>query len=153
MKGIASVQFQIDTRKIDQMAIIAEIVGDGILGLDLLKANKCLLDLDGLRIRLGDETLPLSLEGHIGCFRIATVSTVNIPPRSEIIVEGSVCNDSGDSGVIPKMGIIESSDAFKCSEKGLVARALVEVYTTLPLRILNPTDTVKTIIKVLWLQS
>ena len=76
-----------------------------------------------------------------------SISTVNIPPRSEVIVEGSVCKDSGDSGVIPKMGIIESSDAFKCSEKGLVARALVEVNTTLPLRILNPTDTVQTIHK------
>ena len=147
VKGKASVQFQIGTRKIDQMAIIADIAGDGILGLDLLKANKFLLDLDGLSIRLGDETLPLSLEGHIGCFRIATVSTVNIPPRSEVIVEGSVCKDSGDSGVIPKMGIIETSDSFKCYEKGLVARALVEVNTTLPLRILNPTDTVQTIHK------
>ena len=92
----------------------------------MLKANKCLLDLDGLSIRLGDETLLLSLEGHVGCFIIATVSTVNIPPRSEVIVEGSVCKHSGDSGVIPKMGIIESSENF-CSEKGLVARALVEV--------------------------
>ena len=55
------------------MAIIADVAGDGIFGLDLLKANKCLLDLDCLSIRLGDEILPLSLEGHIGCFRIATV--------------------------------------------------------------------------------
>ena len=45
------------------------------------------------------------------------------------------------------MGIIESSDAFTCSEKGLVARALVIVNSTLPHRILNPTDTVQTICK------
>ena len=44
VKVKASVQFQISTRKIDHMAIFADLAGDGILGLDLLKANKCLLD-------------------------------------------------------------------------------------------------------------
>ena len=61
--------------------------------------------------------MPLSLEGHIDCFRIATVSTVNIPPRSKVIVEGSVCKDSGDYGVIPKMEIIESSDHSRALRK------------------------------------
>lgn len=63
-------------------AIVAHIGVNGILGLDFLKQNKCLVSvsLHG-KMYVGGIENELQLEGHLGCFRVSLQEIILIPPR------------------------------------------------------------------------
>ena len=115
------------------VAIVADINVDGILGLDLHRSQHCTINVAKGSILIQGHEVCLQFDGQIGCYRIAMAETVNMPPRSEIIVKGNIKDT-----VLPfaQLGIVEPTQEFVKSDKGLLGRTLVEVHEQVPLRIM-----------------
>ena len=84
--------------------------------------------------------MPLSLEGKLGVFRIAVKDKISIAPRSEVIVTGKVLEHR--EGILDT-GIIEPYEDFVKKDIALVAKTLVKVTDTVPVRLMNVSDHVK----------
>ena len=126
--------------------IVADINVDGVLGLDFMKSNDCVIDVNGETMSLGDVRIPLTTQGPIGCFRVSTSQICTIPPRSEIVVKGRAC--LGDTEKLPKgTGIIEPVEEFSRFDRALVGKTLVCSREEMPVRMMNPTDEAKVIEK------
>ena len=83
---------------------------------------------------MNNRKVDLVFEGQIGCYRVAVAENVSVPPRSEMVVEGRVNDHISDHSQI---GIIEQTDEFIITEKGLVGRTLVRSRNEVPLRLMN----------------
>jgi hypothetical protein len=70
--------------------VLVDISTDGILGLDFLKRNKCLVDISSVKMYVEGTVPELQLEGHLGFFRVSLKETISIPPQSEIICPGQL---------------------------------------------------------------
>ena len=82
-------------------AVVTELQVDGILGLDFMKKNKCLVDVSEKIFNIDNLlSIPLIFQGKLGCFRVVSTESVTIPARSEIIVSGKVCLSEGQT--LPK---------------------------------------------------
>ena len=144
--GMAKFDIKIENMTFSSQAVVANIGIGGIIGLDFLLEHGGAVNIAEGEITLKSKTLPLSLEGKLGCYRVSISESITIPPRSEIICEGKVDVDKGE--------LIKESDAVvepypKFKEKGIamVARTLVKISDNVPVRLLNVTDEIKRINK------
>ena len=133
-KGYFSIQIGKETFKFE--ALVADIKAEGILGLDFLKANKCVLDVVSERLFLGESEIQLIFEGPLGCYRVVSSETVSIPPSSEVVVNGKVCFPGGYN-LNSFEGVIEPSENSAKNDGPLIARTLVKVNECVPVRLLN----------------
>lgn len=70
---------------------VAQIKGDGILGMDFLMKHKCDVMLSQQMIKFGNSSIPCyksSIEAS--CCRVIVAETTNIPANSESILQGKV---------------------------------------------------------------
>lgn len=96
---------------------------DAILGLDFMLTHDVVVDIVDMVMHVKGKACPLFKVGKLGCHRVIVTERVPVPSRSEIIVEGQLVNwDSSDDTI----GIIETSDGFLNSNRGVVARTLVK---------------------------
>lgn len=70
--------------------MVTDITVDGILGLDFLKKDRSIIDLNSNTLRLNNENNRISCEGALGCFCVVTADDICIPPRSEMIEEARI---------------------------------------------------------------
>ncbi|CAC5418452.1 unnamed protein product [Mytilus coruscus] len=133
-KGYFSIQIGKESFKLE--ALVADIKAEGILGLDFLKANKCVLDVVSEKLFLGESEIQLIFEGPLGCYRVVSSETVSIPPSSEVVVNGKVCFPGGYH-LNSFEGIIEPSEKNAKNDGPLIARTLVKVNECVPVRLLN----------------
>ena len=56
---------------------IADLPMDGILGLDFIQSQRCVIDLESNVMRYANQELPLYFEGHIGCFRVTVKENIS----------------------------------------------------------------------------
>ncbi len=114
--------------------IVADIDMDAILGLDFLKTHDCQLDLVNDTLMIKGNKCQLTLAGKMGCYRVSVSEPIDIPPRSEVIVEGHV-----NLPALRKheLGIVEPTEKSVWSDKGLVGKTLVHTNDTIPVRIMN----------------
>ena len=140
IKGKTSVFVELDSIHCPCNILVANIDLDLILGLDFLKKHNCQIDVANNSLKVQDKTCPLNMTGKIGCYRVTISNTVEIPPRSEIITEGTV-----HMPVIRKQNvtIVEPIDQSYITGKGIVAKALVHTNDKIPLRLLNPSEETK----------
>jgi transposase InsO family protein len=123
---------------------IADIPMDGVLGLDFMSRNNCMINVSERRIVIGEEIIELVKSGHYGCYRIAVAENINIPSRSEIVTYCNVVKPNDAS--LPKgVSLIEPDDEFLASERGLVGKVLVENADRVPVRIMNISNEVKVV--------
>ncbi|KAK3102810.1 hypothetical protein FSP39_014067 [Pinctada imbricata] len=108
--------------------------------MDFLKHHDGMIDVKRECLTLQGIEIPLVFQGPVGCFRIVANETVTIPPRSELVFQGRTVNLSEDDISKYDLGLIEPSAKFIGSQRGLVARAVVQVNTTLPVRMVNVSD-------------
>ena len=88
------------------------------------------------KILISGEKYQIHFEGLTSCYSIPVAETVSLPPRSEVIISGTLCKP--EDGCLPmKAGIVEPSDKFRNSDFGMVARALVRSSENIPLRLMN----------------
>jgi predicted aspartyl protease len=80
LNGVAIVELQIGSFKMDAKVFVAPEVTDNLLGLDLLKLLNCSLDLVNMRLCMGDETVPLYNTSEISM--IALVESLPLDPNN-----------------------------------------------------------------------
>ena len=142
--GKTDMSIQIGDHVYTQELAIAKLSMDGVLGLDFLNKYNCVVDIVKRTLTIGKEEVPLISEGFIGCYRVSVSETCSIPSRSEIIVYGKV--HIPDQEIMQKgLSLIEPEEAFTKSDRGLVARTLVDNNDRVPLRIMNTLSEVKVI--------
>ncbi len=90
VKGMTRVMVEIVGIKCITEVIVADIDMDAILGLDFLKANDCQLDISTNTLKIKGQDCELNLTGKIGCYRVTVSETIELPARSEMIIEGKV---------------------------------------------------------------
>ena len=137
VKGQVSMMVEISSIKCIAEMVVADIDVDAILGLDFLKANNCQLNLDEDTLSIKGKTCPLNIAGKIGCYRITVSETVEIPSRSEVIIQGKVHMPAFCSN---DLAIVEPTDTSFLSGKGIIAKALVHADNIVPLRLINLGD-------------
>jgi predicted aspartyl protease len=141
VEGKTSVVIVLNGHKSLADVIVSNIDVDAILGLDYMKAQQIVVDVANEIITIGHETIHLNCAGPIGCYRVVAAEKVEIPARSEMIIEGKVSPAINDDGIY----ITETSKRMLTSSKGIVARSLVKIKETVPLRLMNITDEVQVI--------
>ena len=114
--------------------VVADIDVDIIIGLDFLRKHKCKIDVTEETLSIRDRVSKLKLAGKLGCYRITASETVEIPPMSEMIIQGKV-----STPVLRRndLSIIEPTEKLFQVGKGLVAKSLVHADSTVPLRMVN----------------
>ena len=132
--GSATVMIELCGIKSVTKIIVADIDNDAILGLDFLKANDCQIDITSNTLKIKGRKCQLNLAGKLGCYRVTLSEKLELPSRTEMIIEGKV-----DLPPIRKhdLGIIEPTERSFQIGKGLVAKALVHSNDKVPLRIVN----------------
>lgn len=137
IKGSVSVIIELGGVRSVTKLIVADIDIDAILGLDFLKANNCQIDIINNVLKIKGRQCKLNLTGKLGCYRVTVSERTELPPRTEMMIEGKV-----DVPIIRKhdLSIIEpTGKAYKLG-KGLVAKVLVNANDKVPLRIINLGD-------------
>ena len=132
--GKTMLDIQIDGFKCNNIAVVADINVDGIVGLDFLRSQNANISMsDGIITMQGHE-IRFQIQGQIGCYRVSVSETVTLPPRSEVIVSGKIRESQHSSF---EVGIVEPADDFRKVDKALVGRTLVNNNGEIPLRLMN----------------
>ena len=117
---------------------------DGILGLDFMLSNDCTLEIAKLKMQIKTDIIPLYKEGHFGCHRIAMAENINLPARSEVVVNCNVCLPKGTT--MPDGDeLIEPDEGFLSSERGILGKVLVSNNEMVPVHIMNVSNEVKVV--------
>ena len=112
------------------------------MGIDFQRNQDCVINLTRGSIWVNGRETRLHFEGQIGCYRVSVAQTVQLPPRSEVMVPGTVRGP-----VLPnqQVGIVEPTQEFVDTNKGLLGRILVKNQEKVPLRFMNLSDETQTI--------
>ncbi|CAG2213232.1 unnamed protein product [Mytilus edulis] len=125
-------------------AVVADLALDGIIGLDFLKKNRCLINLQEEHMVCNNQVIPLNFTGQLGCYRVSVVEDTCIQPGTEALVRGHI-NEYPSTKNEVGLGIIEPCDKFVAKDSALMARTLVKASETVPLRFMNVSNVVKII--------
>ena len=75
-------------------ALVAQITVDGKVGLDCLRTNAGLIDLQNSMLEVDGRRVSLKYAGKLGCFRVVAHDNVVMPAQSEMIIRGAVDNSA-----------------------------------------------------------
>lgn len=75
-KGKCDLQINIGSSEFEVTTVVADINTDGILGLDFLKRNKCLVDVASAKMYVEGTEHELQIKGHLGCFSVSLIKTM-----------------------------------------------------------------------------
>ena len=134
VEGRAVVDIQFENFQCSNIAVIANINVDGILGLDFMRSQSATIDIERNIVKVQGHELGVQMLGQIGCYRVSVSETVTLPPRTESIIDGKV---EDNVPVSFEVGLVEPTDDFRKAEKALVGRALVSNSNRIPLRLMN----------------
>ncbi|CAG2245269.1 unnamed protein product [Mytilus edulis] len=67
------------------IAVVADLNIDGILGIDFQRSHSCVIDITKGNIWVNGRETRLLFEGQIGCYRVYVATTVKLPPTSQEI--------------------------------------------------------------------
>ena len=88
IEGSVSVPVTIGKATFNHEFIVANgITAEAILGLDILEAKKCVLDLAGGKIQITDQTVTLTAkptQSDTHCAKVSVLKKTTIPPGSEM---------------------------------------------------------------------
>ncbi|VDI23601.1 Hypothetical predicted protein [Mytilus galloprovincialis] len=124
-------------------AVVTDLQVDGILGLDFMKRHNCLIDVKNGHFCIGDFKVDLCFQGSIGCYRVVASEAVVIPPRSEIVINGTVCLAEGQK--LPADNALLEANEHAGKDYILTARTLVRSGEKVPVRLMNTELDPKTI--------
>jgi hypothetical protein len=140
--GQAFFNLTVGTQQCTVEAVIADLPMDGILGLDFIQSQRCVIDLESNVMRYANQEIPLYFEGRIGCFRVTVKENISIQPGTEMIVKGFV-QDAPKLRKDNKWAMLEPCEMFLKRDCALVAKVLVEPKDCVPVRLMNVTDAVQ----------
>ena len=126
-----------DTKDMVVQALVAQITVDGIIGLDCLRSNAGLIDLQNSMLEVDGRRVSLKYAGKLGCFRVVAHDKVVMPAQSEMIIRGAV-DDSANKLTYETDMLVEANETFLKKDKALVGRSLVQASKNVFVRVMNP---------------
>ncbi|MBJ5561233.1 hypothetical protein JGG76_24295, partial [Salmonella enterica subsp. enterica serovar Derby] len=141
--GKIQLQFQIGTIRVKHPAYIADIHDNCILGLDFLREHDFVVDLQENLLHSKGEEVPLCsrerARSHAKSVSVILKEDAVIPARSEAIIPGALSEDPGEL----QLAVSEPSPQ-KPFKRGIrVARTVLKVQNTIPVRVINIQDSPK----------
>ncbi|CAG2191634.1 unnamed protein product [Mytilus edulis] len=133
--GTAVFPVQLNKKIVYHRLIVADIDIPMIIGFDFLNKNNCILDMGKRTIEIDGQFITCQREHCLNSiFKISSVEDVEIPPTSEMIVQGTILQ-----GIPHKVtGLIEPAGSFLTNNGCLIAKAVVNPSRQyLPVRIIN----------------
>ena len=123
-----------DNLSMEHKMVVAPVEAPAVLGLDFLRAHRCILDVDGCTLRVGGALHACrSLTDMPACYHISMTETVVVPPRSEMIIPGVVLGNPHFTAAM-----IESGDIPLCDGRVALAKMLVNPSNgDVPVRLMN----------------
>ena len=123
-----------DNLSMEHKMVVAPVEAPAVLGLDFLRAHRCILDVDGCTLRVGGAVHAChSITDMPACYRISMTETVVVPPRSERIIPGVVLGNPHFTAAM-----IESGDIPLCDGQVALAKMLVNPSNgDVPVRLMN----------------
>ena len=107
-----------------------------ILGLDFMEQFSCILYMGKGTMKMGPHDVILHRKGDTRCARIQLVQNTYIPPKSELIIQGSY--KSAHWASQRKYGLIEPTQQGAAKSGLMVAKSLVNMNgNNIPIRIAN----------------
>ena len=132
---IINLKFQHET--VTQRVIVAEVDAPLVLGYDFLKQHGCVVDIGNATLHMKNKPIKCQLESSMdSIFRITSKETIEIPPRSEMIIEGKILG----SLPIYEEAFVEPCAHFCEKKELLVAKAIVNPHGMVPVRVANLSD-------------
>ena len=130
--------------------VMAPVDAPAVLGLDFLLAHRCILDVDGWTLRVGNAVHACSsIMDMPACYRISMTETVIVLPRSEVIIPGVVLGNPHFTAAM-----VESGDTSLCDGRLALAKMLVNPSNgDVPLGLMNLGNRPETLPKGLVLGS
>ena len=126
-----------DTKDMVVHALVAQITVDGIIGLDCLRSNAGLIDLQNSMLEVDGRRVSLKYAGKLGGFRVVAHDKVVMPAQSEMIIRGAV-DDSANKLTYETDMLVEANETFLKKDKALVGRSLVQASKNVFVRVMNP---------------
>ena len=134
--GTVQLQLQLGIGKVVLVhdMVVADIEAPIVIGVDFLRAHQCVLDIRKYRLMIGANVHTCrAMESMPQIFRICTADTVVIPPLSEMIIPGGICESPHIT-----QGLVEGSTLPLCDGNVMVAHAVLNpAQGTLPVRVMN----------------
>ena len=123
-----------DNLSMEHKMVVAPVEAPAVLGLDFLRAHRCILDVDGCTLRVGGAVHACrSITDMPACYHISMTETVVVPPRSEMIIPGVVLGNPHFTAAM-----IESGDIPLCDGRVALAKMLVNPSNgDVPVRLMN----------------
>lgn len=137
--GQLNVDIGLGSKFYPHSVLIADIPGEGILGMDFLLTHNCDVLLSKNKLKLSGETIQCFQFASSAktCCRICIQETIMVPANSEIIVSGEPTSPIFKGSI----GLIEPNEEFIEKSGLLMARAIVKSNSyDIPLRIMNVQD-------------
>ncbi|XP_038066604.1 uncharacterized protein LOC119736660 [Patiria miniata] len=136
--GEVRAELQLGGQLIAHKFIIADVSNDVLLGLDFLREENCIIDINGKSLKWRGTELSLRDTAEpLQCCRVTVQETVVVPPQTEMVIVGSL----GESDVGVAYGLIEPTPGMVQRENLIVASSLVSTTEeTVPVRLWNPTS-------------
>ena len=139
-----------DNLSMEHKMVVAPVEAPAVLGLDFLRAHRCILDVDGCTLWVGGAVHACrSITDMPACYRISMTETVVVPPRSEMIISGGVLGNPHFTAAM-----VESGDIPLCDGRVALAKMLVNPSNgDVPVRLMNLGNQPETLPKGLVLGS
>ena len=135
--GQTTVGLEVGGRRIDQRFLVAKVGGHGIIGMDFLTSQGCVLDIPGGCMKWSQGEVPVSTldTDRVDCCKVVLSETITVPAHSEMIAEGRLTRNVSRQ----KYGVVEPNLEFKGGNPLLMAAGLASpTDRRVPLRLLNP---------------
>ena len=124
------------------VVIVADIEADVILGLDFMKKERVQIDIETNSLFIQGKKCPMNCYGSLGCYRIVVAEKIEVPARSEVLVQGKVpVKDVLKEDLCLIEPIEKAFETGKC----IAAKSLVHGRQSIPLRMMNLTNEVHTV--------
>ena len=133
--GQMEVNLDFDGLLCSQVMTVAEVTSPVVLGMDFLVKHGAILDVARHRLVLDGQTFTCKTEEELGqVFRVVSTRSVEIPPRSEMIIEGEILHPPHFA-----TGLLEITEEL-VDRKGLfAAHTVIETCgKKMPVRVMNP---------------
>ena len=131
--GRAKIQLNIGASLVTTSVIITDnLTSDGILGMDFLQDNSCTIDIPRKKLILAGGTVFPLCQKTSPTYDVRLAETTIIPPRCEIEVVGK--------SELPPYGLWLLEGHHLKSQSVVIARAILETCTSIPVRVLNASD-------------
>ena len=124
------------------VVIVADIEADVILGLDFMKKERIQIDIETNSLFIQGKKCPMNCYGSLGCYRIVVAEKIEVPARSEVLVQGKV---PVKDVLKEDLCLIEPIEKAFETEKCIAAKSLVHGSQSIPLRMMNLTNEVQTV--------